>query len=49
MKCYVCGEGMRVRGANRRKVAGVLIHKICPVEALRRKTRKLEKLNAKGV
>jgi len=44
MKCYLCGEGMKVRGANRKKVAGVWIHKMCPIERARRKLRKLKKL-----
>lgn len=43
MKCYVCGEGMRVKGANVKKVGGVLVHKLCPAEAARRKARKKKK------
>ena len=43
MKCYICGEGIRVKGANRRKVNGVLMHKLCPVESARRKAKKKEK------
>lgn len=39
---------MRVRSANRKKVAGVWMHKACPAEVARRRIRKTEKLNAKG-
>jgi len=44
MKCYLCGENMRVKGANRKKVAGIWLHKMCPIEQARRKLRKLKKL-----
>jgi len=47
MKCYLCNENMKDRGANRKKVDGVWIHKLCPVEAARRKTKKKEKQNGK--
>jgi hypothetical protein len=47
MKCYLCGEGMRVKGANRKKIDGVWMHKACPAEVARRKIRKMKKLNAK--
>lgn len=46
MRCYLCGESMRVRSANRKKVAGVWMHKMCPTEVARRKIRKKEKKNA---
>lgn len=46
MKCYLCGEGMRVKGANRKKAGGVWIHKLCPAEAARRRAKKKEKQNA---
>jgi len=36
---------MRVKGVNRKKVAGVWIHKICPIEAARRRERRNEKKN----
>jgi len=45
MKCYICGKGIRIKGANKKKVAGVWVHKICPIEAARRKERKNEKKN----
>lgn len=43
MKCYLCGENMKIRGANSKKVAGIWIHKMCPAEAARRKERKNKK------
>lgn len=46
MKCYLCGENIKDRGANRKKVKGSWIHKMCPAEAARRKARKKEKKNA---
>lgn len=45
MKCYLCGESMRVRSANRKKVGGAWMHKMCPVETARRKERRNEKKN----
>lgn len=39
MKCYLCGENMRIRGANSKKVAGIWVHKLCPAEAAKRKGR----------
>jgi len=46
MKCYLCGENMKDRGPNRKKVDGIYIHKMCPAEAARRKARRKEKKNA---
>jgi len=43
MKCYICGEGMRVKGANRKRANGRLIHKLCPTEAARRRAKKGKK------
>lgn len=40
IKCYVCGESVRPKKPNSKKVAGVWVHKLCPVEAARRKARK---------
>ena len=47
MKCYLCGENMRIRGANSKKMGSIWIHKLCPAEAARRKERKNEKKNSR--
>jgi len=45
MRCYLCKENMRVKGANSKKVDGIWIHKLCPAEAARRKEKRNEKKN----
>ncbi len=47
MECYLCGENLKIRGANSKKVASIWIHKLCPAEAARRRAKKKEKRNAR--
>lgn len=47
MRCCHCDENIKDRGANRKKVNGVWMHKVCPADAGKNRARKKEKRNAR--